>query len=829
MPFVQVVPRRALPYGRPVLALLFAALLIVGPLVLTASAAEAIGMESKVLLQGHARAGSWMAIQVQFTNDGPALDGELRIAGGSQGRTRFSVAVNLPTDSRKAYVLYAQPPAFGRSVKLELVAGGRTAASADVAYLVHDSTQLVIGVVAEKPQGIVGELDLDPGPSGAAPAIVSLGVEDLPERIEGWATLDRLIWQDVDSNSLTTAQLGALRGWIAGGGRLTIAGGTAGIGTLSGFPDDLLPYRPTATLDIAPESIAGLAGPLPADAADLPALAGELGNGRALATSGDRVVAGELDYGSGRVTVLGFDPTTSWLAASKNVETMWRRFLPNRTGGGPVITSDDSQIVNAVGQLASLALPPIGGLIAILAGYIILIGPLNYLVLKRLDRRELAWVTMPVLIAVFAVSAYGFGTALRGTDLIVNEVAIVRGAPGAAEGTAQVYLGIFSPSRATYQVQVPGGALLASPISGDFTVGGDGGTLDVVQGDPSLIRNLSVGFSSLRTIRAESATTVPLLEAQLSLDDGVLSGTIRNRSEQALEKVAVVLGGSVAVIGDIAATTEKPVTLRPAGNPFFQPLSDRIFGQVFFGDSSQLTDEGLRMRVRHAVVDQLTYDPMFGNIGTLGAASPVILAWGRDTVLDVRVEDQTARRNANVLYYLPVDLVIRGKTTFPNDLIQSTVVSSDAAFFSKDPFSLNMGVGSATIAYQPITFEGRLDATELQLAVNFGGSSFPVGNPVAVSGLDEAPVLCTDIANTQPPGCQPPRLDGMPEVELFDRTGDGAWVRLPHVGQGSAYSIEDPARYVDQASGQVLVRFVNEMRESSVGFQFQLAISGVIS
>ena len=210
-------------------------------------------MEARVLLQGHARVGSWMAIQVEFTNAGPAIDGELRIAGGSQGRTRFSVAVNLPTDSRKVYLLYAQPPAFGRSVKVELVSGSTTAAAADVAYLVHDSSQLVIGVVAEKPQGIVGELDLDPSPNGTVPAIVSLGVADLPERIEGWATLDRLIWQDMDSNTLTAAQLAALRGWIAGGGRLVIAGGTAGIGTLSGFPDDLLPYRPSVTVDIAPE------------------------------------------------------------------------------------------------------------------------------------------------------------------------------------------------------------------------------------------------------------------------------------------------------------------------------------------------------------------------------------------------------------------------------------------------------------------------------------------------------------------------------------------------------------------------------------------------
>ncbi|MEJ7697451.1 MAG: hypothetical protein WKF78_12720 [Candidatus Limnocylindrales bacterium] len=170
-----------------------------------------------------------------------------------------------------------------------------------------------------------------------------------------------------------------------------------------------------------------------------------------------------MTYGSGAVSVVGFDPTVSWIAKSDLAAALWRRMLPVRSVGGPVI-ADDSQIVAAASQLSSLALPPIGGLIALLGAYILLIGPINYLVLRRLDRRELAWVTMPVLIVVFAVGAYAFGSLLRGSDLIINEVAIVRGAPGATEGTAQAYLGIFSPSRGTYQLRIPGGALAVHPV-----------------------------------------------------------------------------------------------------------------------------------------------------------------------------------------------------------------------------------------------------------------------------------------------------------------------------------------------------------------------------
>ena len=167
-------------------------------------------------------------------------------------------------------------------------------------------------------------------------------------------------------------------------------------------------------------------------------------------------------------------------------------------------------MVNAVSQLPTLALPPISGLLALLVAYILLIGPINYLVLKRLDRREWAWVTMPILIVVFAAGAYAYGAALRGSDVIVNEIAIVRGAPGATEGSAQAYLGVFSPTRSVYQVSVPGGALLSTSINGDM-FGGIGTTtvLDVLQGDPARVRDLSVGFGSLRTIRAETAGRRP--------------------------------------------------------------------------------------------------------------------------------------------------------------------------------------------------------------------------------------------------------------------------------------------------------------------------------
>lgn len=805
--------------------LLLAALTAIGPAAVPAAAASTgLSMDARILMNGNARIGSWMAVEVRLVNDGPAVSGELRLTGGSQGQTRFGTAVDLPTQSDKVYTLYAQPPAFGSELEIVLASGDRKVASTKARFSINDTTRLVVAVVAERPEAIVGNIRLLPNQNQVAPLVMSLTPEDMPERVEGWNMLDRIVWQDVDATRLSVAQLDSLRGWVAGGGRLVIAGGTAGSRSLAAFPDVLLPYRPTAITDVAPASLAGLLGELPETATDLPALSGELAGGRALATVGDDVVvAAERPYGLGVVTLLGFDPAAEWIAESSASDGLWRRLLPPRTSGG-LVFADDNMLVSAVSQLPSLALPPITGMVALLGAYILLIGPLNYLVLRRLDRREWAWLTMPVLILAFTAGAFGFGAALRGNDVIVNEVAIVSGAPGATDGSAQVYVGIFSPSRGRYQVSVPGGALLSSPINDFF--GGEGGgvstQLDVLQGDPARVRDLAVGFGSLRAIRAETPVTVPLIETNLRLEDGRLMGTITNRSSERLEKPAVVLGGTVANLKDLDPGVEAAVDVRVQNNLFGQSLSDKVVGQIFFGDGPPNADTAA-LYVRRSMVDQLTYDPNFGSTGQLASDGPVVLAWSSRDLVRVEIENQEPRRLGNVLYYLPTRMAITGTTTFRSDLIRSSVVDWDAAFFSKDPYSINFGRGTATIAYRPTTFEGRLDASELALALNFGGDPGLTVEPTEIEPLPSIPPRCP---NPPTPECGPLIADGLPEVEIYD-VADREWRRLPHLSPGIRYGVAQPADFVDPTTGTVLLRYVND-RVDGVGFSVDLSISGAI-
>lgn len=811
---------------RPVRAFLAAMVValpvLLGPLASPAAADDPLKMSARVLLQGHTRVGSWMAVEVQLANDGPPVAGELRV-DTFQGGARYSMAVDLPTSSRKTYVLHAQPPAFGHNLSLSLLANQASIQTLSVPYQVHNADQMVIGVIAERPQGITAKLAIRSN-TGTLSAAATLGAADLPDRVEGWAALDALVWQDTDSNQLSAEQLTALRAWLAAGGRLVIVGGTAGIGTLSSFPDDLLPYRPTSSLEIDPAAVSAMVGTAPDGVADFPAMAGSLARGHALAMVGDRAVAAVAAYGNGSVAIVGFDPSARWLADGPGAVTLWQSLIPQRTANGTIIF-DDSQLLQGVISLPSLALPPIGGLLLLLAGYIVVIGPLNYLVLRRLDRRELAWLTMPVLILGFAAGAYAYGAALRGTDIVVNELAIVRGALDTTVGSAQAYFGVFSPTRGTYQVEVPGGALLAAPLTPD-ALGGTTGLLDVLQGDPSAVRDLSIGFGSLRVVRAEATATVPRMRAELNLADNILTGTLENASEVTLEHVSVVLGASITTLGDVKPHTTMPVKLR-LGSVNQQNLADVVVGQ-FNGGPVAVTDDLTRQAARYQMVQQLAYDPQFGWGNRLPGERPVILAFGRAPVLDVKVEGQETRRASNVLYYVPVEMTIKGQVAFGGDLVRSTVVAVDnPGFFSKDPFNIYMGAGTMTSAYQPIDFPGDFDLSEIRLLITNNGPGFVPSNGKVIEPLPTIPEACTDLTNTKPEGCKPRRADLVPEVELFD-VEQGKWVRLPPLLITTSYKVADPQRYYNPAGRQVLVRFVNNDPQNQIGFSFQVVLAGVV-
>jgi hypothetical protein len=235
-------------------------------------------------------------------------------------------------------------------------------------------------------------------------------------------------------------------------------------------------------------------------------------------------------------------------------------------------------------------------------------------------------------------------------------------------------------------------------------------------------------------------------------------------------------------------------------------------------DGSSLNETEQRRLVRRSVIDQLSYDPMTGAQWALPGDSIQLLAWGTDAVLPAEIEGQQVRQVANVLYEVPLPFTIGGTTTFAGDLLRSSVVEADANFFSRDPWSIQLGTGKARIAWKPLPFDGTLSASKVVVALSFNGeTTMPGGNPVAAV---EKP-RCDPAAE----GCVLPQ-DALPDIEVLD-VKTGAWVQFQHLTGSRPYELSDAARWVDPTSGEIQVRFVNE-RPDPLYFQFLISVTGAV-
>ena len=336
-----------------------------------------------------------------------------------------------------------------------------------------------------------------------------------------------------------------------------------GIAGLDGLPEDLLPFSPTATIDVPRERPGVAPGHLPAGTAPVPALTGDLVRGSVPGWSDGQPIAAQGSVGQGTWCMLGIDPSSPRSPAPR---------LPAACGGGSSDRCRGRRSTRSCSRTTARSWPrstpcprspcPTWACCsALLALYIALIGPVNYLVLRRIDRREWAWVTMPVLVLVFGVGTYAMGMGLKGTDMIVNQLAIVRAAAGTDRGIGQAYVGIFSPNRQTYDVTVGDDALLANPIY--LSQGGNGWHA------PGRGRRRVVAAAGLRgrlrgpaRVPRRGARAAPRVDADLTYRDGVLEGTLTNRSDETLESVAVDVGRQATLIPDARARRHRRCAAR---------------------------------------------------------------------------------------------------------------------------------------------------------------------------------------------------------------------------------------------------------------------------
>lgn len=407
------------------------------------------------------------------------------------------------------------------------------------------------------------------GPAAADGAIVvPLTLADLPANVDAWSGLNVIV---LSGSALrpTDAQNELLQKWVQRGGRLVLLLGDHTEAFLSG---PLAKWMPIKVLGVNPrvdkldnvnslipgsvrigrigvrDSIAAARFEPPADSTSVPVL-----------------VRGS--YGTGTVTAFAYDldhrPLSVWEPLGELCQLLVspENAFVQREAGESELTSTGisdlgSQLLAGLDQFSDVNRQSLGRVLGWTFAWILLLGPIDYLLVHRLLRRpQLTWVTLPIWIVVATFAGARTATASNSAPLTLNQIDVVDVEPEIDAIRGRTLFTFYSNENARYEISAASSVgntpatlcWAAKPEEGLRGLYRSGG---ISFGNPSYeinnarteIHSLPVRTWSSATLSAEweQPQSSTLVESALR-DDGTgrLKGTVTHRFPEPLTDWAI--------------------------------------------------------------------------------------------------------------------------------------------------------------------------------------------------------------------------------------------------------------------------------------------------
>jgi hypothetical protein len=692
------------------------------------------------------KTGGWMPVTIDARNTGAGVDGMLEVQEalnaqpGVTGFTIYEEPISLASGATKRLRLYLVENTAGATITARITQQGRVVVSQDSGG--GATTPALIGVLSDQSAALDDFAAVHPG--GIAARVVHLHLEDIPDSPIALRAFDILAIDDFATDSLTSGQRAAIADYVATGGDLLVGTGAAWRKTLAGLPPAILPMQITGTTVIDTAAIGGAA---------VDVATGTVTNGVAWLSDAGRPLILERPYGDGVVTLSTFDWNQQPVAVAGASRTILRQVMsraffaqggsaqnvpyavmgpaPMGFGSQPSIASRSNALTPVLGNLPGLDLPSLQLTGALVLIYVLLVGPVNYLVLGAMRRRALAWVTVPLIALLAAGGAYGAGLFTKGRSVQTNQIAIVHVQMGSDHAYQETYTGVIPPSRGDYQARAGGDRLLISPIATNNGYAYAGSVrVNVTSNEVTLSGMTAFALGGFAT---EGVTTAPKLTAHVSLVNGLLKGTIENHSNLTFTDAVLIAGDNFQTIGALKPGASLAVSLTPkASTSLGQPLYMRIYNQsgMYYGPGGPTVTAA--ERDNFAKTQILSLLPTGVGFKGMGAAStaPMLVAWTHDSLQDLSVNGTHPRSTsfAAVVLSLPVDQI--GTGPLPTGVVSGRIVDVVGDTQGQGPPGmLLMQNGAVTYEFAPALAGGaHLTGLSINASNPYGPKFGPPGN-----------------------------------------------------------------------------------------------------
>lgn len=687
-------------------------------------------MEIDAGFETWAKVGASMPLKVKLVNKGPDVQGEIRVTipgMGDRGRTQHGADVVLPQGSMKEIILNLPVDAFNNKLTVSFVSGEKILAK-KTQTLKQDENRILVGILSDQENTLnyLETIQLSQR-NKALVKVIHLDGKTFPEKEEVLDTLDVLVINDFASQTLNEKQWGTIQKWVQGDNLLILGFGPNWKKTWNGLPEDLKVVNIAGT-----KQVSSLPGLEKFTGKDIPGgnyvlNSGELTDGSsALVWEGDNPVIASKPWGKGNVVYFALDLNLDPLVTWQGNGPLWSQII---TMFGPEMKFQDMKgrnypygLFNALGSLPFNAIPSTWVLATLMIVYIGVLGFGNYFILKKFDKRELAWITIPLLVTLFASGVYFTGLKGKGRDIVASYINIV----DVTAGQMRSYTGIFAPAKKSYHVMIPGNAIVHVGTDYDnHRIDGPANTL-IRYGENTEVEMLDMNMWSMRSFYFQHEYAGGGITSNLKMKNGRIIGDITNNTGHDLRDVLLFnSGGSYKAFAGLkngeVMEIDLPINFSGGGRRGGIPDFYQMFNTLRSGQQGGPVENERERQINR---ERQTLDGTFGWEGYLPVQGLVLVGFSEEPVnLGIEVNGKKPDQYSLNMFTTSLEInMAESDGNIPTGMITMKPIGGDAKRINQNPDRIGFAKGS-------IIFQGMIPsqigakAEELLFEIIYGNGS----------------------------------------------------------------------------------------------------------
>ena len=531
--------------------------LIITLLLLSASALASPTIDVQTGYGGRIRPGRWNPVFITLSNDQP-INALADLSVGDDVVIHRMIGVG---PQPQTYVLYAPPLEFGSTFKVDVT---NLATGKSLIAWPNDQTR----PPAPDADAAVDFYILTAGRSPAmqdfsrstennfVTTVQTVRPEYLPTRPIGYDAIDLLYLNEPDWSALTTKQQTALLAWVDGGGVLMLWPGGDAMPANAPLATALPAELGTTETQTLP--------PLVLKAYGLPTRFGTISR-RALMPKANTAmlpVLGDLfapvgRRGLGRIVVLPIDAAGLQFKSATASQTFWNGLIDPLFGKAGTDNTPAAytpynlqsataaqQALDQIGDLPDVGTFSFSYVLLVVGGLMLLVGPVDFFVLRKLRRQPFTWATTAMWIVVVSTGALYAGRFVQSGSLYFRTLQVIDQADDRVIGRDEVAL-IYTPRSANYALQ-PAGPSWWQPVPEFRRFGGTplSTTLQFIQDDRSnLPAPMWIDVWNWQFLLGRSyEASPPMIQTSLRMSAHHVTGSIQNLTGSHLSNVEIEAG-----------------------------------------------------------------------------------------------------------------------------------------------------------------------------------------------------------------------------------------------------------------------------------------------